>query len=208
MRQITQNVFLSPPSARRATGSRWGTSAVQTISIPALREEGDTSHRPKQLIFNTISIPALREEGDRWAVIEMVASYDFYPRPPRGGRRALARKAALDMRFLSPPSARRATTTRPLRSTLVSFLSPPSARRATLFLQIILRLFRISIPALREEGDISSINYPEGTANFYPRPPRGGRLTSNLLTTMPALFLSPPSARRATKGIKTSKGAA
>ena len=57
----------------------------------------------------------------------------------------------------------------------------------------------ISIPALREEGDISSINYPEGTANFYPRPPRGGRRFKSTKRTQTYEFLSPPSARRATR---------
>ena len=56
----------------------------------------------------------------------------------------------------------------------------------------------ISIPALREEGDISSINYPEGTANFYPRPPRGGRRAGYVVIGDTLVFLSPPSARRAT----------
>ena len=34
---------------------------------------------------------------------------DFYPRPPRGGRLARFGKAGEDKKFLSTPSARRAT---------------------------------------------------------------------------------------------------
>ena len=34
-----------------------------------------------------ISIHALREEGDDNDVDKFIASFDFYPRPPRGGRR-------------------------------------------------------------------------------------------------------------------------
>ena len=34
---------------------------------------------------------------------------DFYPRPPRGGRLSVKVKRALHQRFLSTPSARRAT---------------------------------------------------------------------------------------------------
>ena len=33
--------FLSPPSARRATGRRFRETVKSGISIPALREEGD-----------------------------------------------------------------------------------------------------------------------------------------------------------------------
>ena len=56
----------------------------------------------------------------------------------------------------------------------------------------------ISIHALREEGDaISPIN-PTSGGNFYPRPPRGGRLFKRSKQLRPAQFLSTPSARRAT----------
>ena len=57
----------------------------------------------------------------------------FYPRPPRGGRRAELTCAA-------------ATTV---------FLSTPSARRATLPLDLFRQRSEISIHALREEGDTS-----------------------------------------------------
>ena len=58
---------------------------------------------------------------------------------------------------------------------------------------------KISIHALREEGD----DYYRGIGradieNFYPRPPRGGRLESGLCDGFYAIFLSTPSARRAT----------
>ena len=55
------------------------------ISIHALREEGDLfSQVCKDGIV--ISIHALREEGDDNDVDKFIASFDFYPRPPRGGR--------------------------------------------------------------------------------------------------------------------------
>ena len=80
---------------------------------------------------------------------------------------------------------------------------------------------QISIHALREEGDSSAQRKPVSGQNFYPRPPRGGRLDTETLyfrgtdfyprpprggrrTTAVCLlraskFLSTPSARRATK---------
>ena len=80
----------------------------------------------------------------------------------------------------------------------------------------------ISIHALREEGDFSAATsrhqncdfYPRpprggrqfqvGAAgpsgNFYPRPPRGGRLYPQNKGCKQELFLSTPSARRATTG--------
>ena len=59
--------------------------------------------------YAKISIHALREEGDVTTSTIFAASFNFYPRPPRGGRPcALCRRRLLD-EFLSTPSARRAT---------------------------------------------------------------------------------------------------
>ena len=79
----------------------------------------------------------------------------------------------------------------------------------------------ISIHALREEGDATDWLNFVAWRNFYPRPPRGGRLfcllpdfrqgtisihalreegdfTSGMVTSYHGIFLSTPSARRAT----------
>ena len=123
----------------------------------------------------------------------------FYPRPPRGGRPYPLSLTDQQQRFLSTPSARRATWTNlHYNDEYSKFLSTPSARRAT-NVQIIgsaiviisihaLReegdrdrptgvcRYRISIHALREEGDIRSHFLHPPIFDFYPRPPRGGRL--------------------------------
>ena len=81
---------------------------MEHISIHALREEGDHPHacslRLGSLFLSTpsarratsrahhaarrlpISIHALREEGDLYDGINVAGRYNFYPRPPRGGR--------------------------------------------------------------------------------------------------------------------------
>ena len=62
---------------------------------------------------------------------------------------------ALASLFLSTPSARRATIAQAaFNGTLKLFLSTPSARRATREISSLTRLCRISIHALREEGDM------------------------------------------------------
>ena len=78
-------VFLSTPSARRATRSGPCKAHHGDISIHALREEGDDISKMK-LDELKISIHALREEGDGMAAFCTVRLPDFYPRPPRGGR--------------------------------------------------------------------------------------------------------------------------
>ena len=147
-----------------------------------------------------ISIHALREEGDPRSIMRLQVRYNFYPRPPRGGRPW-------------PRSGSRWTS---------AFLSTPSARRATRSSAVVDGQRAISIHALREEGDTRTRSSSWSITNFYPRPPRGGRLAT-LKVVFKAidisihalreegdpgcvccgrallLFLSTPSARRATR---------
>ena len=59
----------------------------------------------------------------------------------------------------------------------------------------------ISIHALREEGDASKCQHLMFDFYFYPRPPRGGRPEGRLSSASDrSVFLSTPSARRATTG--------
>ena len=58
------------------------------ISIHALREEGDTDVWRFPITNIAISIHALREEGDVFNLENFFNGDDFYPRPPRGGRRS------------------------------------------------------------------------------------------------------------------------
>ena len=78
--------------------------------------------------------------------------------------------------FLSTPSARRATPkAQAVRSKDGGFLSTPSARRATVVGGQVELRGQISIHALREEGDQEITCPSPRKADFYPRPPRGGR---------------------------------
>ena len=223
LRSLAMSTFLSTPSARRATepvpprihgggyfyprpprGGRLGQavhgSAQAAISIHALREEGDSDRPftapPKQQFLSTpsarratnlnavlvshagISIHALREEGDVPRRSPCCAYHNFYPRPPRGGRHFVK-----------------------------NFIGQSQS---------------ISIHALREEGDRRTGAHGSGYADFYPRPPRGGRrrtrchnrlhrryfyprpprggrLSFSSSYSGSEVFLSTPSARRATQ---------
>ena len=104
----------------------------------------------------------------------------------------------------------------------ITFLSTPSARRATVQDVSRAKSSVISIHALREEGDCLTRILSSDFAYFYPRPPRGGRRDVvrvgdvRLQISIHALreegdnqgilccrggqiFLSTPSARRATR---------
>ena len=122
----------------------------------------------------------------------------FYPRPPRGGRHDTAAAVDQERIFLSTPSARRATRDSFTELDNGGFLSTPSARRATYFSKRRPSQLRISIHALREEGDRPALGVYSGVEDFYPRPPRGGRRKGCADGQDGKKFLSTPSARRAT----------
>ena len=56
----------------------------------------------------------------------------------------------------------------------------------------------ISIHALCEEGDKTALHRGDNSSNFYPRPLRGGRPGTSIPRSSCMIFLSTPSARRAT----------
>ena len=200
-------LFLSTPSARRAThrpaggnrqlsdfyprpprgGRHWRNStkrpACLFLSTPSARRATWTCWLlPKQ---PAISIHALREEGDltSWAT---------------------KRRTHI---FLSTPSARRATS--PPGSVCQAYRyfypRPPRGGRRS----CPRRAFRhrpISIHALREEGDLARPRQGPSEGDFYPRPPRGGRRFFFTHKPHRCIFLSTPSARRATTNSRRSAG--
>ena len=106
-----------------------------------------------------------------------VQTFNFYPRPPRGGRPFVGRRRVKRKIFLSPPTAWRATA-----------VAVPTCRRGRISIHALReegditciigtrQTTKISIHALREEGDLHGLGgLPEIAKDFYPRPPRGGR---------------------------------
>ena len=80
------SVFLSTPSARRATLHFVVGSCDRSISIHALREEGDgrcSDPAGRQCRF--LSTPSARR-ATLASPVCLCRFQDFYPRPPRGGR--------------------------------------------------------------------------------------------------------------------------
>ena len=146
--------FLSTPSARRATHL----SAVSRLSHPNFYPRPPRGGRP------TAAAPSTS------------AAY-FYPRPPRGGRLSSWSSDLADIIFLSTPSARRATP-QAVRGHGGHQISIHALREegddAIGERQDVKRL--ISIHALREEGDPIQFDLHNCKDDFYPRPPRGGRL--------------------------------
>ena len=133
-------------------------ASSQSISIHALRVEGDLYGGAQIVATDRISIHALRVEGDPATERKKTAAFDFYPRPPGGGRLAKHLSFASGSSFLSTPSGWRATSKAP---------------------EFCIRII-ISIHALRVEGDCSPSASGIFRTYFYPRPPGGGRLLEEM----------------------------
>ena len=149
-----RRAFLSTPSGWRATRDDYIYRCIVGISIHALRVEGD--------FFNFFK--------------KILIFYDFYPRPPGGGR-LISGSQSPPWRYFypRPPGGgrRRAIFTHEFAD---QFLSTPSGWRATDCPRFRRIDPRISIHALRVEGDLDkSVTLLRTFADFYPRPPGGGR---------------------------------
>ena len=205
----------APATAWRATGSFPADMSLTVISIHALREEGDLDRGGSLLPADNISIHALREEGDCVSAKPLTGNCGFLSTP--SARRATNADCDCsgDCQFLSTPCGLVVSVAEvyfyprpprggrrcPLvsssvtirqhhrrRCSILQFLSTPSARRAT----------------QRRSGKKSSLAdfYPRpprggrrepcggcpGTADFYPRPPRGGRLLAGIFFFEPTLI--------------------
>ena len=191
------NFYPRPPRGGRLTMQEYYNKEEQFLSTPSARRATASSGRPaKTTAYFYPRPPRGGRPVSGWATRLLL---NFYPRPPRGGRPANR----------SPPNTR------------LPFLSTPSARRATGAHRHSGRYDSISIHALREEGDRQTDESQNQALDFYPRPPRGGRLArpdhegAVLAISIHALreegdlslrrktyrhrvFLSTPSARRAT----------
>ena len=167
--------FLSTPSARRATRCWTPSASDRTYFYPRPPRGGrptSSAATPMHAYF----YPRPPRGGRPASGSSRLRGANFYPRPPRGGRRPTFWPRSRPRRFLSTPSARRATkkednktmtleisihalreegdqSAKDKRSKSWEFLSTPSARRAT-------SAARSGLPRV---------------LYFYPRPPRGGR---------------------------------
>ena len=106
---LTAVIFLSTPSARRATRAGLPESAGRKDFYPRPPRGGRLVRFNKRLRKKQISIHALREEGDSGWRPRPPWRCNFYPRPPRGGRPEVQKGVNIVFEFLSTPSARRAT---------------------------------------------------------------------------------------------------
>ena len=200
IRNLTAEIkFLSTPSARRATSQCCMERAMRRrfLSTPSARRATCPIRLPRS--FGVYFYPRPPRGGRRNTAGRLADRPHFYPRPPRGGRHRAGGCICPMIQFLSTPSARRATSDGPAyhKGRAYFYPRPPRGGRLLNFMAHPNPLY-ISIHALREEGDGIWFVLPAEQRNFYPRPPRGGRRFTHHKFLSAFRFLSTPSARRAT----------
>ena len=168
-----RNFYPRPPRGGRRIVQPFRSKPFGFLSTPSARRA--TTYRKEQPSALTISIHALREEGDRLDTISNISRTHFYPRPPRGGRRTCGRHGQSLRHFYPRPPRGGRRPEQHYHFALEKFLSTPSARRATSQNHNNTWSKSISIHALREEGDAYFRDAYTTIGDFYPRPPRGGR---------------------------------
>ena len=169
-------VFLSTPSARRATCCRWLWVECPLISIHALREEGDstTTARPATPLYFYPRPPRGGRLGFHMDVDR--AAHNFYPRPPRGGRRASAASSPRRSNFYPrPPRGGRLAGAAGCGAVSINFYPRPprGGRRECNYTRERVQEF-LSTPSARRATEQALVQLAENQ-DFYPRPPRGGR---------------------------------
>ena len=194
-----ETTFLSTPSARRATlhgghechghcdfyprpprGGRQvpsssSKSASLFLSTPSARRATTTLRRKRNMpVF--LSTPSARRATLRCRVIYRFCPISIHALREEGDRRDVRADLVQHNFYPRPPRGGR----------------PFAAQNAP-------RCQAISIHALREEGDALALHGRGASkGDFYPRPPRGGRRSKRRGFHCPMVFLSTPSARRAT----------
>ena len=120
-------IFLSTPSARRATSAFcWTASPNGFLSTPSARRATWRPASRKTACTNFYPRPP--RGGRRGPTGDVMARRNFYPRPPRGGRRRSAGLRIYTHRFLSTPSARRATNSICARTRNLEYFYPRPPR--------------------------------------------------------------------------------
>ena len=193
-------IFLSTPSARRATTCKFFQLAriVIFLSTPSARR---ATHNFSGLLLVAIlflSTPSARRATILGYTMACFA-LNFYPRPPRGGRRHNAVRQGLHP-LISIHALREEGDSMRQASAFCNayfYPRPPRGGRPDA-LPVELTQRKNFYPRPPRGGRPVAGACGSIGMHFYPRPPRGGRrfFITNLLYY--ALFLSTPSARRAT----------
>ena len=216
------SVFLSTPSARRATqgleqynrhnqnfyprplrGGRPSATAKYTASknfYPRPLRGGRLLLVFEQAGLFVISIHALCEEGDENLCGKLRHPGNFYPRPLRGGRPgqhgSAVRHNHISIHALCEEGDQGSRPDRQAHAISIHALCEEGDAIPVEEYKELIQF--LSTPSARRATPGYTVQLPY-RCNFYPRPLRGGRRAAAICSSSSYLFLSTPSARRATR---------
>ena len=176
MSQQTDTIlFLSTPSARRATGRKAFLNPLPQHFYPRPPRGG---RRPLTCAFDIssqfLSTPSARRATFCCSTPNRCIRH-FYPRPPRGGRQLHVVRELTNLK-ISIHALREEGDNKGFFKNIILIISIHALREEGDH-----RGWMecsgppISIHALREEGDSAHLRASSSSSDFYPRPPRGGR---------------------------------
>ena len=168
-------IFLSTPSARRATNSFRFTAIPLTISIHALREEGDmlvSCLLPVGVVF--LSTPSARRATFRCPASPSSTSISIHALREEGDARGPSRRGC---RSISIHALREEGDLRPSVSSLsgLNFYPRPPRGGRPRASSTATSTCSYFYPRPPRGGRPWSARRRPSTSHFYPRPPRGGR---------------------------------
>ena len=194
--------FLSTPSARRATYISF-CYLLHTLNFYPRPPRGGRQITTAQTAADKafLSTPSARRATapDRWNIL---ATWYFYPRPPRGGRHRPTPRPDPGSNFYPRPprGGRLAGRANGWDTTLDFYPRPPRGGRPVVMPTH--WLMGYFYPRPPRGGRRRLCGCRQLLLYFYPRPPRGGRQTAVSTAVKGLIFLSTPSARRATHGMR------
>ena len=198
--------FLSTPPARGATNEH-PFGDFPNVSIHAPRAGGDLLLPCVVLRVDVVSIHAPRAGGDVEAFATLQAANVFLSTPPaRGATMCAAELAATcGCRFYPRPprGGRRAERARARAATPVSIHAPRAGGDVRALLRLLRAARDVSIHAPRAGGDLLRLRRPRPVEMFLSTPPARGATPCWAHPDRPAVFLSTPPARGATRNSRT-----
>ena len=197
--EVGKRRFLSTSSARRTTRAARRTTKSKIISIHVLREEDDAcSQLPVKTPCTFLSTSSARRTTDRVPCVLDIFHISIHVLREEDDLHYSTKsaKSRISIHVLREEDDHRALA---VRADLNAFLSTSSARRTTLPASDTSKALSDFYPRPPRGGRLPRADRRGRRRNFYPRPPRGGRLDDTLDGDIRALvFLSTSSARRTT----------
>ena len=190
--------FLPTPSARRATQQISDYVDWLDISTHALREEGDERAPPLAHWAQAFLPTPSARRATSCLFLPLHQNFNFYPRPPRGGRPPVDFSRGVNVRISTHALREEGDAALSELALCPRYFYPRPPRGGRLTGMSRWRVSQHFYPRPPRGGRRVAAVTAGSFFYFYPRPPRGGRRAHLDVAVDTHEFLPTPSARRAT----------